>query len=181
MSQDTWLPSGGTEVAVDDLVRLWREAIDDGADGLTVSGGEPLQQPVALREFLLAADEARSGSGREADILVYTGYEETELDAPMLAAVELADVLVTGRFEVSRPTSLSWRGSANQRMVLRTDLARRRYGAHVDASPERPPIQVSSDANGVWLIGIPRRGTLTELERGLRKSGLGIEDVSWRR
>ncbi|TCO52922.1 4Fe-4S single cluster domain-containing protein [Actinocrispum wychmicini] len=181
MSQDTWNPMDGTKVAVDDLVRLWREAVDAGADGLTVSGGEPLQQPAALREFLVAADDVRSTAGREIDILVYTGYEQSEMDDLRWRVVAPADVVVTGRFDIARPTSLIWRGSANQRMVLRTDLGERRYADYVDHAPERPPIQVRSDAGGIWLIGVPRRGGLTGLERGLRGRGLDIEDVSWRR
>ncbi|MEU0878646.1 4Fe-4S single cluster domain-containing protein [Lentzea sp. NPDC005914] len=173
MSQDTWNPSGGTEVEVADLVALWTEL---DADGLTVSGGEPLQQPEALREFLLAVRETSPGK----DVLLYTGYEESELDETQLAAAALADVLVTGRYDVTSPTSLIWRGSANQRMVLRTDLGRRRYEQFVDHEPEHPPMQTRSDADGVWLIGVPRRGALTALERRLRALGLRPEDVSWR-
>lgn len=176
MSQDTWDPRGGVEVPAADLVALWREAVGRGADGLTVSGGEPLQQPDALREFL-AGVHAERGDG---DILVYTGYEESELDQKQRDAVEFADVLVTGRFDITRPTRLIWRGSANQRMVVRTDLGRRRYAEHLDHEPERAPIQVRADESGIWLIGTPRQGGLAGLERGLRASGLPVEGASWR-
>ena len=173
MSQDTWNPSGGTEVDVTDLVALWREL---DADGLTVSGGEPLQQPEALREFLVAV---REGSP-DKDVLLYTGYEESELDETQWRAAELADVLVTGRYDVTRPTSLIWRGSANQRMVPQSELGRQRYERFVDHVPEHPPMQTRSDTEGVWLIGVPRRGALSGLERRLRELGLLPEDVSWR-
>lgn len=81
---------------------------------------------------------------------------------------------------ITRPTSLIWRGSANQRMVPRTDPGRRRYAEHVDHEPERAPMQVRADGGGIWLIGTPRQGGLAALERGLRASGLPVESASWR-
>lgn len=178
MSLNTWNPSGGTEVEVDDLVGLWRDAVRAGADGLTISGGEPLQQPTALRDFLRAV---RRETGQDKDVLLYTGYDESELDEIRRGAADLADVLVTGRFDVTAPTSLIWRGSANQRMVLRTDLARRRYADYVDHEPESPQLQVGpSDDGGVWLIGVPRRGALAGLVQDLRDLGLPPGDVTWR-
>ncbi|MEJ2855908.1 MULTISPECIES: 4Fe-4S single cluster domain-containing protein [unclassified Saccharothrix] len=176
MAQDTWDAGGGVAVEVADLVALWREAMARGAEGLTVSGGEPLQQPEALRQFLAAVHAERD----DQDILVYTGYEESEFDDIRRNAVEFADVVVTGRFDIRRPTALIWRGSANQRMVMRTDLGRRKYTQHVDHEPERAPIQVRADESGIWLIGTPRQGGLAGLERGLRASGLPVEGASWR-
>ena len=49
IARDTWDPAGGHEVAVADLTAVWQAAVDDGADGLTVSGGEPLEQAVPGR------------------------------------------------------------------------------------------------------------------------------------
>ncbi|MGX7826054.1 4Fe-4S single cluster domain-containing protein [Actinokineospora sp. 24-640] len=178
MSRDTWDPRSGQDTPVADLLDLWRAALDAGADGLTVSGGEPLQQPLALRAFLDASAEVRAG--READILVYTGYEESELDRLQLRAVAAADVLVTGRYDVTKPTKRIWRGSANQAMVPRTDLGRRRYAQYLEYEPENPPLQLGDRPGGVWIIGTPRRGTLSGLESGLRALGMGVDDVTWR-
>ncbi|MCR3750257.1 4Fe-4S single cluster domain-containing protein [Lentzea californiensis] len=178
MSQDTWNPVGGTEVEVDDLVVLWREAVGAGADGLTISGGEPLQQPAALRDLLRAV---RRETGQDKDVLLFTGYDETELDEVRRGAADLVDVLVTGRYDVAAPTSRIWRGSANQRMVLRTELARRRYAEYVDHEPESPRLQVGPAGDGgVWIIGVPRRGALPGLTHDLRAMGLPPQDVTWR-
>ncbi|MEU7615241.1 4Fe-4S single cluster domain-containing protein [Micromonospora rifamycinica] len=180
MSLDTWDADAGTELAVADLLDRWVDALARGAEGITVSGGEPLAQPGPLRAFLAAVDRTRSGLRPAPDILLYTGYELTELDSAQRAAAALADVLVTGRFLAGQPTRLVWRGSANQRMVLQTDLGRRRYAASVDLTPERAPLQVESDQAGVWIVGTPRRGTLSRLERGLRHRGLDPDAVTWR-
>ncbi|WP_329016518.1 radical SAM protein [Micromonospora rifamycinica] len=180
MSLDTWDAGTGTELTVADLLDRWADALARGAGGITVSGGEPLAQPGPLRDFLTAVDRTRSDLRPAPDILLYTGYELAELNDAQRAAAALADVLVTGRFLAGQPTRLLWRGSANQRMVLQTDLGRRRYASFVDLTPDRTPLQVEPDPSGVWIIGTPRRGTLSRLERGLRHRGLGPEAVTWR-
>ena len=180
IARDTWDPAGGREVTVADLTAVWQAAVDDGADGLTVSGGEPLQQAAALAEFLRAADAVRRRAGRELDFLLYTGYELDELGAPALAALELADAVITGRYRAAEPGGGIWRGSANQRLRPRTALGERRYRPYVDHVPERAPVQVAVDGRHVWFIGVPTRGTLPRLERALRSRGVSWEGTSWR-
>jgi len=187
MSLDTWDPAGGVEVAVDTVTQTWRAAIGQGATGLTISGGEPLAQPAALGELLAAADRIRrevpaaggSAAGREPDLLVYTGYEEAELDGPAAAALEHADAVITGRFDVSRPTDLIWRGSANQRLLPRTPLGRRRYGRYVDHAPPRSPLHVEVAGDGVRIIGVPRRSELARIERRVREQ-VAVTGATWR-
>jgi anaerobic ribonucleoside-triphosphate reductase activating protein len=180
MSQDTWATEGGVVAPVEDLVELWRSAVERGADGLTVSGGEPLQQAESLAAFLAAADEVRRGVDPELDFLVYTGYDEDELDETRWAAVNHADVVVFGRFDVAKPTKLVWRGSANQRMTPRTDLGRRRYADLIDYAPEKGPLQVEVRGSDPWIIGTPRKEALRNLDRSLKGLGLQITDVTWR-
>ncbi|RSN46040.1 radical activating enzyme [Amycolatopsis sp. WAC 04197] len=180
MSLDTWPADGGVEASVTELAALWRSAVEQGADGLTVSGGEPLQQADDLATFLTAADEVRREVARELDFLVYTGYDEDELDETRLAVLALADVVVFGRFEVAKPTKLVWRGSANQRMVPRTELGRRRYSGFIDHAPEKGPLQIEVRGNDPWIIGTPRKGTLRNLDRSLKSVGLRVTDTTWR-
>ncbi|MEV6603056.1 4Fe-4S single cluster domain-containing protein [Kutzneria sp. NPDC051319] len=180
MSRDTWDPAGGEALTVEDLVELCRDAMAQGADGLTVSGGEPLQQPEPLGALLAGVDEARKAANRDFDVMVYTGYTEAELDDARLRAVAHCDVLVVGRFDVSRPTSLIWRGSANQRLLPLSELGRRRYADYVDHTPERPPMQLLAEGERFRVIGVPRAGSLGEFERGLRDRGFRIVDTTWR-
>src|SRR5262249_36932324 len=116
----------------------------------------------------------------EPDILVYTGYELAEARERGPEALALADAVITGRYQVSNPTRLIWRGSANQEIVPLTDLGRRRYLPYTQAEPPRAPIQVGADATGHWIIGVPRQGDLARLERALRDRGLTPSSVSWR-
>jgi anaerobic ribonucleoside-triphosphate reductase activating protein len=180
MSRDTWDPAGGREVTVADVAAIWAAALADGADGLTVSGGEPLAQPAALGELLAAADEARTVAGRDADLLVYTGYDDDEITGDAAAALRRADAVITGRFDVAQPTGLIWRGSANQRLTARTPLGQRRYDAYRQHEAARVPMQVTADGGSLWFVGVPRRGDLPRLERALRRRGVSLDGVTWR-
>ncbi|MGX4689407.1 4Fe-4S cluster-binding domain-containing protein [Streptomyces sp. JNUCC 63] len=183
MSRHTWDPRGGRDVGVGRLAGLWRRALADGYDGLTVSGGEPLAQPAALAAFLTAADQVRREAGRpDADLLVYTGWEDAEIAAspPAADALGLADAVVTGRYRAGEPTRLVWRGSANQRLLPRTPLGRRRYGPHLERRPDRPELQVRVTDGAVHVVGVPRPGELSALERGLAARGVTFRENTWR-
>jgi anaerobic ribonucleoside-triphosphate reductase activating protein len=180
MSRDTWPVDGGSTVAVSDIVELWRRALDDGAEGLTVSGGEPLAQAGPLARLLDAVDRVRTGRATNPDILLYTGYEVRELDDEQRLVLDRADAVITGRYEAGRPTRLLWRGSANQELVPRTALGAERYGRYIDLAPERPVVQVAVDDDRMWVIGVPPPGALSIMERSMRSRGVRFGDVAWR-
>ena len=178
IAHDTWSAGNGVRVNVEDLVRVWREVLDDGVDGLTVSGGEPLQQADSVAALLRGARLA--APGRAVDLLLYTGYEEDELTASQKEAAQLADAVVVGRYKIKEPTELIWRGSANQRFVLNSALGDERYSPFTDHRPERTPLQFRMEGRHFWLIGIPRSGDLVRLERSLAANGIELRYASWR-
>ena len=51
---------------------------------------------------------------QHADVFVYSGYTLSVIKRRYARMLDLADALMTGPFVASRPTNLSWRGSANQ-------------------------------------------------------------------
>ena len=178
MSRHTWDPGGGRESSVDELVEHWRAALLDGADGLTVSGGEPLEQP-AIGPLLMRCAALRDEVRAEADILLYTGYAPGAAEQRAPEALAAADAVITGRFLANRPTRLVWRGSANQQLLPRTPLGTARYADHVDREPDRAPIQVGVDRNGVWLVGVPRAGDLARLAAATGHRGVGGGGTTW--
>ncbi|MFF8726345.1 4Fe-4S single cluster domain-containing protein [Streptomyces sp. NPDC015171] len=189
MSRHTWDPEAGSRTTVAEVLALWRRALADGADGLTVSGGEPLQQAAALAELLAGAARLRDGARRHegtagprpADLLVYTGYEPGELTPGLRTALGGADALITGRFRVAEPTPLVWRGSANQRIVPLTALGTARYTPYLDRESVEPRLQIGPGADGrLRLYGVPLRGELLALERRLRQRGVALRERSWR-
>ncbi|MET9114227.1 4Fe-4S cluster-binding domain-containing protein [Streptomyces longwoodensis] len=184
MSRHTWDAAGGYATTVGDLLRLWDEALAEEADGLTVSGGEPLAQPAALAALLRGAAGLRhryGDRGREADLLVYTGYEPGEVADTTWGALEGVDAVVTGRFRVTEPTDLVWRGSANQSIRPRTPLGDRRYGPHLGRThPPGPRVALRVDGTSTRVYGVPAPGELRRLEQSLAAAGIRLTDPSWR-
>ncbi|MFE1883549.1 4Fe-4S single cluster domain-containing protein [Streptomyces diastatochromogenes] len=189
MSRHTWDPEAGTVTTVSQVLGLWQQALADGAEGLTVSGGEPLQQPAALAELLSGAahlrDEVRHHEGsagpRPADLLVYTGYEPGELTPERRRALGGADAVITGRFRVAEPTRLVWRGSANQRIHALTPHGAARYAPYLAQESQGPRLQVGTgEDRELRIYGVPVRGELADMERLLRQAGVGFTERSWR-
>lgn len=175
-SQDTWDPDMGDDVDVRTVVS-WLDGLPEPLDGLTVSGGEPLEQPEALAELLDGVDSWRRARTRPFDILLFTGRAaHTLVHQSVAAAVDLCDAVVAGPYVQARNTGATLRGSDNQRIVLHTDLGRERYS---DPSPG-PRIQVSSADGRLYFIGIPRLGDMERLRDRIAADGLTLEDTTWR-
>lgn len=171
-SRDTWDPAGGWPVAVSDLAA----EIDDlarGCDGLTVSGGEPLQQAEELAELIAQV----RGRHPEWDVLLFTGLAPDEWTGPQRAAAALADAVVAGRYRVDLPGTQPLRASANQQLILTGPRARERY---TDLRDQDGELQAVLDDRGLTMIGLPRVGDLPRMERALRTRGVTLSEVSWR-
>jgi anaerobic ribonucleoside-triphosphate reductase activating protein len=195
MSRDTWDPARGSRESIGDLARVWRQARERGATGLTVSGGEPAEQSGEVAELVHRIRQAdaeltqdgraqggRAGAERPLplDVLVFSGLDEVQFRATSPALAECADAAVLGPFDITQPTDLIWRGSANQRLVSFTALGAERYVPYREAATASPAVQFVIDADRIWTIGIPRIGDMPALERRLREHGVEVGRVSWR-
>lgn len=105
-------PAGGREMTTDEIIREMRS--NPLTDGLTLSGGEPFDQPEDSLTLALAAKE----SGL--NVWSYSGYlfEQLLADEKKSQLLKELDVLVDGPFVLSqRSLALAWRGSRNQRVI----------------------------------------------------------------
>lgn len=164
ISMDTWSRGRG-ETTVDAVLSVIEPWLQE-ADGITISGVEPFDQPDALRLLLTALRGRMAG-----DILAYSGYP---LEALSLEGFEgLFDVLVADPFDTGSSQTLALRGSDNQRLIPMTVLGRSRYGrdALVDSRPGTLEIMFDDETGEVFLAGIPRRGDLRRLARILAEKG----------
>jgi anaerobic ribonucleoside-triphosphate reductase activating protein len=164
------------------LVSWCKQVGAEGVDGITVSGGEPFEQPEALNELLVKLREWRRDAGLDFDILVYSGYAFSQLERRFASTVTLADVVVPGPYVASRPSEMGLTGSTNQKLHFLNDDVQRRYIQWLDDQQNGNPrrIQLAVDDAGVWLVGIPRAGDLTKLEAMCRDAGLELAGSSWR-
>ncbi|WP_228255317.1 4Fe-4S single cluster domain-containing protein [Ornithinimicrobium avium] len=173
-SADTWNPQGGRGIRLPDLVERLASAYrsDSSLFGLTLTGGEPVQQAGAVAEVVRGL---REQVDREVDVLLFTGYPlgvARRLGRDLLTEV---DALVAGRYDARAGYGGPLVGSANQRLVLQTDLARRRWGG---AEPG-PHLQVMLDRTDLVLAGIPRPGDLERFREVLAGRGVEMERASW--
>lgn len=115
---------GGTEMSVDEIMAQ----VPADAEGLSLSGGEPLQQGPAIAALL---DAARA---RGLSTLAFSGYTREEIEALPHGPSVLArlDVLIDGRYVARERFASGLRGSANQRILLLTDRYTRE---DVEATP----------------------------------------------
>ena len=164
-AHEAWTPSA----LADRICRL------GGIEGVTLSGGDPLDQPT---EALCAFNEAIRRNS-DLTIMVFTGRTMAQLRRQLPSALAerlltTIDLLVDGPYIEELNDGCLWRGSSNQEIHFLTP----RY-AHL-----RPLVE-SSRARGLEvsvrngreleITGIPPRGFLAGLTRRLDARGLLLD------
>jgi anaerobic ribonucleoside-triphosphate reductase activating protein len=122
---------------------------DDGIEGVTLTGGEPLEQPAAVARF---CELIRAGG--DLGIVILTGFTRREIaaDPARERAVRDADMVLAGRYNAGRHLGSGLRGSDNKEYWARTA----RYSpADFTAAPDVELI-VAPDGS-VTVTGMPRR------------------------
>lgn len=124
----THAATAGHEIEVAVLAAQLADAKAAGIDGLSLSGGEPLQQAAAAAALLEAARALGLST------LAFSGYTLEEIRALPGGADVLArlDVLIDGRYVAGERLATGLRGSANQRIQLLTSRYTR---SEVEATP----------------------------------------------
>lgn len=165
ISVDTWAHDENVTDVAQVLVAL--SAWVGVSDGLTVSGGEPFEQPEALAALLqgwrtLAAT----------DILVFTGFDFPEIGPFLAVHPGLIDAVVSGPFDRHASQTLALRGSDNQEIHVLTPAGRHfaAYDRQARADDRRLDVMFD-DSGAVWLAGIPDRNDMARLRKSLRADG----------
>ena len=145
--------SVGTAYAPDELAVIINSLLlITGDQGITISGGDPLEQdPDALCAFL-------SGLETE-DILVYTGYTPEELAAAgtFEAVRNHAAALVCGRYVKALDDGNPLVGSQNQEIVYRSDRVRQRCEEYMRSHSRQAEYYVID--NTLYFTGLPKKET----------------------
>lgn len=158
-------------VPVSELAR--RILKEEGLEGITVSGGEPMEQAGQLS---LLIDLVRAVT--DLGVVLFTGYRHEYLTKfgsdEQNALLGRVDLLVDGPFLAAAHSPRLLRGSDNQRLVLLTD----RYATWVKAAVsegDRPAGMefVTSDDGVLSLVGIPpTAGFLDSVRSRLAERGV---------
>ena len=171
ISMDTW----GHAVAnttVNEVVEHCSN-LAESVEGVTITGGEPSEQPLALAALLQGlADVLRP----ETDVMLYSGRPLDELSHFLDRLPGLVDALISEPYVSSEPQTRPLMGSDNQRLHLLTPLGKRRFESYLRPRDERDDALdfLSDDEGQFWLVGIPRRGDLDRLRDFAATEGVKI-------
>jgi anaerobic ribonucleoside-triphosphate reductase activating protein len=184
MSRDTWIAHSHHLIEIDAVIAAIGDLTNHSPlDGITISGGEPFEQPDALRALLTGLRAWLLPRHPDADILCYSGLRWVKLQHDHADILALLDAIVPEPYVRTLPQVHVWRGSANQPLHCLTELARLRYRQftemRVDASAiER--VQLTVDDQGAWMIGLPDADALEYIEAELAADGVISAAPTWR-
>lgn len=171
-SRALWEQTGGYEVSVEALLEQIRA--EEGLEGITLLGGEPMEQAEPLSR--LAAGARAMGLS----VLTFTGLTleaiRAQADPHRLALLQHTDLLIDGPYmQQLHDTSRPWVGSKNQRYLFLTD----RYSqADIERCTNR--IELRLDKTGVLRLN--GMGDFAALEQALKRKTIvrGDEDGTHR-
>jgi anaerobic ribonucleoside-triphosphate reductase activating protein len=167
MSRDTWAEARSkiTVSEIIDSVQPWLEE----TDGITISGGEPFEQPEALMELLegfrIAADTS---------VIAYSGFPLEQLTEQHPSILEQIDLLISEPFDSTKAVSAPLFGSANQRAICLTKRGAEIWQkAEADWRERGGRLDLITEADGlIWVAGVPGPGDLERLGTRLRSAGI---------
>ena len=106
-------PQAGIVMTTDSLCD---ELLRHNCDGITISGGEPFQQPEALLDLLRRLRERESSP-----VLIFSGYtfQEIKEDPKKAACIPFTDALICGPYLPQIPPAYErFCSSGNQELIL---------------------------------------------------------------
>ena len=119
---ETHDPNGGVALGIGEVLNALLDPAGEPRDGITVTGGEPFQQPSALAALLTTL------KARGIHVMVYTGYTLEALlrrsEPEIRAALACTDLLCDGPFVAALAEGAGeWRGSRNQSLIAHPSAA----------------------------------------------------------
>jgi anaerobic ribonucleoside-triphosphate reductase activating protein len=146
-----------------------------GIEGITLSGGEPFQQPLdELATFLMLLKQNTNLT--DLSVLCYTGYslEELRKQESAVAVLQYIDVLIDGEYRQHEDCGQRWRGSANQQFHFLTERYKKQENEW-NTTLERQ-IEIELDLNGKLLIsGVPSKNFINKLTTELQRRDVNVD------
>ena len=165
VSRDTWEVTAEHATTINSVINTCSPWLRE-AEGVTITGGEPFDQPEALDSLIREIRRRCNG-----DILVFSGYSYELLVERHASILQAVDALISDPFVAEVGQSLPLRGSDNQRIWLLSELGRNRYrniSSEITAA-RRLDLMMGQDT--AWLAGIPAVGDMSRLRARLKEMG----------
>lgn len=142
-----------------------------GIEGITLSGGEPFQQPSAEMELFLSLVKQNS----DLSVICYTGYiwEELVVDGKQ-NILQYIDVLIDGAYIQKLDIGQRWRGSENQLFHFLTERYRSKSGAWFRAKERQVEIDLDMDGN-ILISGVPSKDFIDQLTNELDRRDVAVD------
>jgi anaerobic ribonucleoside-triphosphate reductase activating protein len=179
-SLDTWGLRPDTTIDVDKIITWCQSHLMRGADGVTVTGGEPFDQPAGLRYLLNELQSFGERFSLEFDVLCFTGLSYHYVEDKFSDVLSLLDAIVSEPFEEHLPTRKYLCGSDNQVLRLLSKRGKERFKCSEAVAYMQKHMDVSVSMRSMYLSGIPRDSDLVRLSEALATRGVSVGKVSWR-
>ena len=158
--------AGGQQIPLADvLVQVRRAASEQGVEGITLLGGEPIAHAAG------AAALARETRALDLSITVFSGYALAEIrrmpDPAVAELLAYTDILVDGPYVRELPeTRRRWIGSSNQQIHFLTD----RYRADDPCWRMPNTLEIRLADGELKVNGFPARGAVGLWQKPSRKA-----------
>lgn len=141
---ETWSFSINKTMSVE---RIFNIIKDLDVSGVTITGGDPFEQPEELFNLLLLLEGLNLSKG----VIVFTGYTIDEINKDFLLRKSLSyiDVLIDGRFFEERRISSGLRGSENQNIIYFSDKVLPEE-LEIDQS-----VEIGLEDDNIYVTGFP--------------------------
>jgi len=167
MTMDLWAKGEPRPIAplVEELVPHL-----SACDGLSISGGEPFQQPLAVARLIR---ELRDRI--KTHVLCYSGYaiEKLRRSPEQRELLACLDTLIDGPYRQEEANSKPWRGSDNQRLHALSPFS---VDDEDEADLRELQFQRLADG-GIRIIGIPRRKEMEAIKAAFASRGLRVKGI----
>lgn len=141
MSKHTWEFDKTKSKDIDDLVN---ELKNYQTKAITISGGEPFEQ----KNLLIFLQKLRA-VGFE-DVLLYSGYTQKYIFDNFLNHLEFIDALICEPFEHGNESTLLYKGSKNQKLIILNKKLENKYNGYATLTKNK-----KLQCFGNIIVGIP--------------------------
>ena len=170
ISTDTWA-LGQNEVDVYEVFELLDKWLPK-SDAITITGGEPFDQPDQLQKIL-----AHCKSYDHLTTFVFSGYSLERLAMILKSMDGLIDLLMADPLDISKSQKKSLRGSDNQRLVSFSEKGASEIRQIERQSMENNSLNFSFDGETAWFAGVPRRGDISRVVQKIQEKGIEAHSV----